>query len=793
MICFLLHSWNIFIDKFKEENWNLEVVLQELRSQHSDAQAAAQCLETEHKRLTKALANARDHADHHKNDGDRLQSTLEELKNKHETDISQARKHAAGLLRNKSDLQQIIDALKAENACVGRGLPGFGSPLTPDAKDGADLTPAGHNDHNSDVFGANGGASTNRRKLDVSDMFAAKDLSSDFAHSPEPSPIQKPFLEANHPSNEIEALQQRMAHAQRQIATLKVSLNREKQLRRRLEGADFLTPTGHNDHDSDDFGASGGASINHRRMDVSDMFAADLGSECADSPGASPVQKPFLAANHPSNEIEALQQRLAHAQRQINALKGSLSREKQHRTRLEGGAGDGMVIHDDEDEEYVDKETVSVEGKKSTKKLTPFKVEATRGRGRGRGRGITSLMQKPGMAAQSPASEYNDDDEPNFDDAPPVPSIPIHFSRPEDEEDDEVSQFVGSSSEGLGRQDEIEHKERRISPSSSPLDSTTSNQSSVDGMDPAFVNVLRRVPSNGSYAGSPLRQSVLGPSARGGAVPRRLRGGVPFKETLIVAKSETSIQHDAPQPVVLAPPVLVDNGVGTDPVLKRILVQAEAQSKDIQLTMSPDSGRRATITQADFSHANTNVGDSMITNSFLVQQHDEEEIDEGEETETGADTEDDYHDAQTATQSIETEHKRLTKALALVRDHAGYYKTESENSKAYSRNWRTGMKVCRFESKRRIMSFFGTSSWIRLLASVNYKSWKIRTWPIYLTTKAHAVHKNKQSKFHLILIDWACHFQDQAPASSHFQVWFTAGVDTHCLNTVVYPTCIHVS
>ena len=102
--------------------------------------------------------------------------------------------------------------------------------------------------------------------------------------------------------------------------------------------------------------------------------------------------------------------------------------------------------------------------------------------------------------------------------------------------------------------------------------------------------------------------------------------------------------------------------------------------------MSPDSGRRATITQADFSHANTNVGDNMITDSFLVQQHDEEEIDEGEETETGADTEDDYHDAQTATQCIETEHKRLTKALALVHDHAGHYKTESENSKAYSRN-----------------------------------------------------------------------------------------------------------
>jgi hypothetical protein len=81
---------------------------------------------------------------------------------------------------------------------------------------------------------------------------------------------------------------------------------------------------------------------------------------------------------------------------------------------------------------------------------------------------------------------------------------------------------------------------------------------------------------------------------------------------LIVAKSEIGIQQDAPQPVIPAPPVLVDYGVGTDPVFKPILVQAETQTKDIQPTplqiassISTDSNnRRATITtQADFSHA----------------------------------------------------------------------------------------------------------------------------------------------------------------------------------------------
>ena len=670
------------VDKYKEENWNLEVALQELRSQQSDAQAATQRLETEHKRLTKALAQARDNADHHKIESERLQGAFEELKNKHETDIAQARKHAAGLVRDKSDLQQTIDTLKAENARAERGLPRFNSPLTPGTKTDTDfLTPAGLDD-DSDVFGTTGGASTNRRKLDISGMF----------------------------------------------------------------GTD------------------------------------DLGSDYADSPEHSPFRKTYLAANHPNNEIEALQQRLAHAQRQITTLKGSLNREKQHRMRLEGGGN--TFVHDDEDEneEYVDENTVAVEGKKSTKgHTTPFKVATRGGRNRGRGRGINNLIQKLGMAANSPGSEYNNDDETNFDVAPPVPSIPIHFSRPEDEEDDEVSQFFGSGQDH-GQQDEIEHEER-VSRSPSPLDST--NRNSVDGMDPAFANVLRRVPSNGSYAGSPLRQTVLGRSTRGGAVPRRARGGVPFKEVRppsivgapevlaaelggvdsspmksfntslsneipekeddgeeyirvkkvervdigcqievleedrtiilrepsivvpepapvlvvhsdmgvqsdpepepvlspkvimldmalqtepepIVAKSEIGIQQDAPQPVV---PVLVDYGVGTDPVVKPTLVQAETQTKDIQPTplkivspISPDSSRRATITQADISHSSASVGDSTITRSFLVQGRDtldEDKIDDGEETETGGDTEEDYQDARMSTPS-EDFHSLLT-------------------------------------------------------------------------------------------------------------------------------------
>jgi len=647
------------LDECRSANWDLEVNVRDLQAQVTDSQSSIQRLESEHKRLTKSLTVARDTGDQHKNESERLQNLLEEMKSKHETDIAQARKHAAGLARDKSDLQQNVDTLKAEVARAGRRIPRFGSPLTPGGPDQKDfLTPAHDGDGESDVFGTTGRASTNRRNLDVAGLFPPEDL------------------------------------------------------------ADF-----------------------------------------ADSPDPSPVRKPFLAANHPSNEIEALQQRLAHAQRQINTLKGTLNREKQLRMRLEGSPGG--VVHDEDEEDgedYVDENTAIGDNKRATKKsTTPFKVGGGRGgRGRGRGRGGITLIQRLGLAAASPSSEFNDDDDlRSLSDSPPppVPSIPIHFSQADDDED-EVSQFFGSS---VSREQQEEQDQHR-SPSPPPIEPTNSNRNSVDGMDPAFANVLRRVPSNGSYTGSPLRQAVLGRSARGGAVSRRARGGVPFREarppsivdapevlaaelggvdasplkgpnaslleaeiieegddgeeyirvkrvekvefgcqtdnmeddrTIVlpeppvvqvalihaeigtqsepeaelpnplkaitaemalqtepehivsVEKFEMGIQHAAPEPVAPPSPILVENGVGTDP-----LPEAAAIGKGLPPLIIGETGRRTTITQSDVS-ISSSTGDSTITRSFLVDRQIpvDEELDEGEETETGAETEDDYLDA----------------------------------------------------------------------------------------------------------------------------------------------------
>ncbi|KAF8492517.1 hypothetical protein JB92DRAFT_3002848 [Gautieria morchelliformis] len=215
-------------EKYKEENWNLEVTLQELRTQLQDAQTAGQNSEAERKRAAKQLLAARDSIDQHKNEAERLTSKLDEFKAKHETDVAQMRKQAAGLQRDKSDLQSTLEALKSDIAKKDRSIKRFASPLTPNGL--SPYTPAqGDGEEEEDVFGTTGGAS--RRKLDASAMFGQDGLGSDYADSsPDPSP-SRPHLAPNHPSNEIEALKQSLAHAHRQVSMLRGTVQREKELR----------------------------------------------------------------------------------------------------------------------------------------------------------------------------------------------------------------------------------------------------------------------------------------------------------------------------------------------------------------------------------------------------------------------------------------------------------------------------------------------------------------------------------------------------------------------------------
>jgi hypothetical protein len=606
---------DIRTDKFKEENWNLEVTLQELRVQLTDSQSTNQRLEGDFKRLTKQLNVSREAADSHKNESDRLKNDLDTLKAKHETDVAQARKNAASLQRDKVDLQSNLDRVKAEVARAGRRIPGFGSPLTPGGTDSKDyLTPADREDE--DVFGTTGGMSTNRRKLDGS-LFPIDGFGDDPDSSPDPSP-SKPFITASHPSNEIEALQQRLAHAQRQINTLKGTLRREKELR-----------------------------MDYRR-------------KLESSPG-------FKEGDLPAEEDEL---------------------------------------------DYEDADGVEEELPRLQRKVTPFRAANGRGRvGRGRargGRGGLSLVQRLSMAANSP-SEYDDEDQTELAmPPPPVPAIPDQF---QDEGDDDLTP-----------QAEEETYEQE-SPSS------TGSRVSVDGMDPAFANVLRKPSLTSPHGSSPLRQSVTARSVRGGA-PRKSRGGAAYQEPRpsslvgqpealaaelglgmspaaegehvqeekpIPETAEFGCQTDfveapefvapAPPPIHVTPamsdmavqvdlvpetkpevlavttsetssqtdeqpsPVLVSTSVNTDP--EEMPRTPRMVESEVQTPMDEtEPTKRTTITQYDWSRASvgSESGDNTMTKTmrrFLA-----DDLDEGEETETGTGTDTDGEGYVDAPQSV---------------------------------------------------------------------------------------------------------------------------------------------
>jgi hypothetical protein len=194
-------------------NRNLEVASQDLRSQFSDSQTTVQRLESENKRITRELNKSREAADQHKNEAERLKNGMEELKANYESAIAQARKQAGSLQRDKTDLQQSLDTLKAEMARSNPRLPRMGSPMTPEGRERSDL-PTPNDREMDDVFSP--APSTSRRRGDTSITFSAD---GDFNSSPDVSP-SRPIRAPSHPSDEVEALPQ----YERELTNLRAKL-----------------------------------------------------------------------------------------------------------------------------------------------------------------------------------------------------------------------------------------------------------------------------------------------------------------------------------------------------------------------------------------------------------------------------------------------------------------------------------------------------------------------------------------------------------------------------------------
>ncbi|KAJ7821020.1 coiled-coil protein [Mycena olivaceomarginata] len=172
-------------DKYKEENWNLEVTLQDLRTQLAGSLATTASLTTKSDRLTAQLAAALQAAESAKHENERLSAVAEETKAKYEADVAGHRKAAAGLVREKGDLQGVVDRLTKEAQRAGRrGMLGgvFGSPVTPNGAEGDGLLTPAHGEEN-DVFGT-GVQSTRARRTAYDDLEGDELLD-----SPDASPI----------------------------------------------------------------------------------------------------------------------------------------------------------------------------------------------------------------------------------------------------------------------------------------------------------------------------------------------------------------------------------------------------------------------------------------------------------------------------------------------------------------------------------------------------------------------------------------------------------------------------
>jgi len=148
----------------------------------------------------------------------RHNADLRAVKARHNTEIAQARRQTVSLQRDKSDLQQTLNSSRVEWSKASERLPCFDSPLTSNGGSVSEM--AAHLE--ADAFTDNG------RRLGAPGTFPdGNDRPANSSLKPSPP---RPFLVPNHATIEIEVLQRSLAHAEKQITTLKDTLQREKNL-----------------------------------------------------------------------------------------------------------------------------------------------------------------------------------------------------------------------------------------------------------------------------------------------------------------------------------------------------------------------------------------------------------------------------------------------------------------------------------------------------------------------------------------------------------------------------------
>ncbi|KAG0279347.1 hypothetical protein BGZ95_001535 [Linnemannia exigua] len=109
-------------ERLKEDQWNLELMNQELRTQASELQQQLSRSLHENGKIQKALAAASEQVEQMKDKEERTAGQLELTKSRHEQDMVTMRKHSAGIQREKSDLMKKMEELKVTMAAQQQKL-----------------------------------------------------------------------------------------------------------------------------------------------------------------------------------------------------------------------------------------------------------------------------------------------------------------------------------------------------------------------------------------------------------------------------------------------------------------------------------------------------------------------------------------------------------------------------------------------------------------------------------------------------------------------------------------------
>ncbi|KAI8095865.1 hypothetical protein BDF21DRAFT_448024 [Thamnidium elegans] len=190
-------------EKLKEETWNLELAKQELTISVTELQQNLSKANVEQNKLAKQVNTLRTEIEQLRDKEEKLTHSIDNMKQRHEQDMSSIRRHAAAIQREKTDQSKQIEALTSELA-IAKAQSRIHKHVVSEPE------PTTHSSEATDD--------------QTTSVLAVKNDTSP-SSSPPSSPKQTP---TRNQAMEVETLKTSLAHAHRMVSNLRSNLHKEK-------------------------------------------------------------------------------------------------------------------------------------------------------------------------------------------------------------------------------------------------------------------------------------------------------------------------------------------------------------------------------------------------------------------------------------------------------------------------------------------------------------------------------------------------------------------------------------